>query len=220
MTTRQPWTDTERAVLRALYPEYTAAECAQAMGRTTRSIINQVKQLGLHKSSEWIAQRSREIAQNPNHAARAHRFQPGLVPWNKGQPFQSGGRSAETQFKAGRPAHEASNWLPIGSLRICADGYLERKTTDDPGLVPARRWVAVHRLVWEAAHGPIQPGMIVVFRPGMRTTSDAEITLERLELITRAENMKRNTIHNYPMPIKSLIRAVGRAQRALENRSE
>lgn len=217
---RQPWTDHEREVLRALYPEYSAAECAQAMGRSTWSVINQVDKLGLRKSPEWIAQRSRELAQNPNHGARAHRFEPGLVPHNKGKPFKVAGRSAETQFRPGRPAHEASNWLPIGSERINADGYLERKTTDDPGLVPARRWVAVHRLVWEAANGPIPPGMIVVFRPGMRTTSAAEITVERLELISRAQNMQRNTIHNYPKPIKSLIRAVGRAQRALETRSE
>jgi hypothetical protein len=33
-----------------------------------------------------------------------------------------------------------------------------------------RNWVAVHRLVWEQAHGPVPPGHIVVFRPGRHTT--------------------------------------------------
>jgi hypothetical protein len=217
---RRFWTDAERDQLRTLYPDHSAAECAEAIGRSTRSIINQVKLLGLRKSTEWIARRARERSQEPAHGGRSHRFEKGFTPWNKGKPHPPSGRAAETQFKPGRPAHEASNWLPIGSERINADGHLERKTTDDPGIVPARRWVGVHRLVWEAAHGPIPPGMIVVFKPGMRTTSDAEITVERLELISRAYNMKRNSIHNYPKPIKSLIRAVGRAQRALENRSE
>jgi hypothetical protein len=212
---RRFWTDHERAVLRALYPEYSAAECAQALGRGIASVYNEAHKLGLSKPIDWIARRARERSQEPTHGGRAHLFTKGITPWNKGVPFQSGGRSAETQFKPGRPAHEASNWLPIGSERINADGYLERKTTDDPGLVPARRWTAVHRLVWEAAHGPIPPGFIVVFRPGMRTTSDAEITLDRLELISRAENMRRNSYHNYPKEVAELIQLRGALNRKI-----
>jgi hypothetical protein len=213
--TRRPWTNTERATLRALYPDHSAQECAQALGRSVPAIHMRANALGLRKSLEWISQRSREVALNPSHGARAHRFQPGITPWNKGQPFQSGGRSAETQFKPGRPAHEASNWLPIGSERINADGYLERKTTDDPSLVPARRWVAVHRLVWEATHGPIAPGMVVAFKPGMRTTSAAEITLDRLELMSRAEIMRRNSYHNYPKELAQLIQLRGALNRKI-----
>lgn len=32
--TRQPWTDTERDQLRALYPDHSAQECAYAIGRS------------------------------------------------------------------------------------------------------------------------------------------------------------------------------------------
>jgi len=100
------------------------------------------------------------------------------------------------------------------------DGYLERKVSDDRSIQPARRWVAAHRLVWEAAHGPVPAGHIVRFKPGMHTTVAEQITVDRLELYSRAANMAQNSIHNYPVPVKSLIRAVKRAERALENRSE
>ena len=84
------------------------------------------------------------------------------------------------------------NYVPIGSLRINADGHLERKVTDNPALYPARRWEPVYRHVWEAANGPIPEGHLVIFRPGMKTTKEEEITVDRLECITRAENARRN----------------------------
>lgn len=215
---RHIWTPADRAQLRRIYPIYSAAECAEIIGCSVSSAYNQAHQMGLRKSTDWIAQRARERSLQPEHGGRRHQFRPGHQTWNKGQPFDSGGRSVETRFKAGRAPHENSNYLPIGSLRITRDGLLERKTTDDQTVYPARRWVAVHRLVWEAAHGPIPRGHLVVFRPGMHTTSVEAITLDRLELITRAENMRRNTIHRYPDELKSAIRLIKRAERALENR--
>ena len=121
------------------------------------------------------------------------RFQKGIVPWNKGTHHVAGGRSAETRFKKGRPAHEARNYKPIGSLRIeTKDHYLQRKVTDDPAVFPAQRWVGVHRLVWIEAHGSVPPGHVVRFRDRMFTNVLEEITLDRLECISQAENLRRN----------------------------
>ena len=99
------------------------------------------------------------------------------------------------------------NYVPIGSLRVTKYGSLERKVTDDPSLYPARRWRPVAHLVWEAEHGPIPSGHVVRFKPGMHTIEEAEITLDRLECITLAENMRRNTLHRYPTEIVDAIRA-------------
>lgn len=215
---RHHWTDTDRATLRALYPEFSAAECAAAIGCSVSSVNNQAHALGLRKSREWIARRAAERSARPDHGGRAHQFRPGHATWNKGKTFNSGGRSVETRFKPGRPPSEARNYQPIGAARISKDGYLERKVTDDHP-IPARRWVAEHRLIWEAAHGPIPDGCIVVFKRGMRTTDPAAITADRLELVTRAENMARNTIHNYPAPVKAAMKLLKRAERALEKRT-
>jgi hypothetical protein len=151
------------------------------------------------------------------------RIQPGATPWNKGRPGSTGTQPGcrATQFKKGRPAQDARNYVPIGSLRICADGYLERKLTDDPGVVPARRWVAVHRTVWEAAHGAIPAGHIVVFRLGRKTTDLDKITLDALELLTRAENMRRNSVHSkYPPEVARLVQLRGALTRQINRKAK
>lgn len=186
------WTPEEDAELKRLYAtEASVREIGVALKRTKPSIKNRVHVLALKKSEGHT---------------NAGRFLPGQTSWNKGRKGVCAEGCKATQFKAGRPAHEAANYLPIGSLRVCRDGYLERKVTDDPGLFPARRWVAVHRLVWEAENGPIPPGHVVVFRPRMHTDIEAEITVDRLELITRRELMARNTVHNYPQELRQVIR--------------
>ncbi|MBI2397694.1 MAG: HNH endonuclease [Xanthomonadales bacterium] len=193
------------------------------MGVSLPTIYNAAHRLGLKKSAAFLASdRSRRINRaHQTPAMIATRFQKGLVPHNKGvrRPGWSPGRMSETQFKSGRPASESRNYLPIGTVRICADGYLERKVTDDQSIVPARRWTGVHRLVWEATNGPVPAGHVVVFRPGRVTTEEAQITLDAIELVTRAELMRRNTIHNLPPELADVCRLRGRLVRQINKRS-
>lgn len=174
------WTPMEDDIVRATFPYVHNQVLAGRLGRTEPAIVNRAAKLGVRKAPEYLAQ-------HPT------RFQAGHKPWNTGMKgFQPGGRSVQTQFRKGQMAGQAArNYKPIGSLRINTDGYLERKVTDAHP-VPARRWVGVHRLVWEAAHGPVPPGHVVRFRPGMFTQVLEEITLDRLELISRAEHARRN----------------------------
>ena len=147
-------------------------------------------------------------------------FQPGHEPWNKGKSYQPGGRCRETWFQRGRPANLTHNYLPIGSLRVNRDGYLERKMTDDPSLAPARRWTAVHRLVWQEAHGPVPQGMAVVFKPGTRTTELEGIRLECLEMITRRELMLRNSVHRHGPEIAALVQLRGALVRQINRKAK
>jgi len=195
---RRIWSPDQLDALRRLYPDYAADVVARVLGRPTGSVHAKAAQLGLVKSEAFnLSDRSGRIQRGKQSPAMvATRFGKGQTPWNKGTKGMSGHHTntRATQFKPGRKPEEARNYKPIGSLRISsADGYLERKVTDDPALVPARRWVAVHRLVWEAEHGPIQAGYMVVLRPGMRTSVLEQITTDRLECITRAENGRRNS---------------------------
>lgn len=191
------WSAEDERILRHLYPHHSNQYLAEYFGRDYRSIKNKAVKLGLSKSPEYMA-------------SKPGCFREGQQTWNKGlKGWKAGGRSAETRFKPGRKPEESRNYLPIGSLRLAKDGYLERKVSDDTNLVPARRWTAVHRLIWEAEHGPIEEGMIVGFKPGMRTNVLEEITIDRLECISRAENMRRNTLHRYPKEIVDVIRMRG-----------
>ena len=198
----QPW---QLALLLRNYADSTNADLAAALGRNVPSVMNKAVKLGLVKTAQHRAA-----------ARQGTQFKPGAVPWNKGVPFTSGGRSAQTQFK---PGHRPQTWVPVGSLRINGDGYLDRKTNDEP---PSHRhWTSVHRLVWEAAHGPVPAGHAVVFLPGRRTTVEADITLDALELLTRAELMRRNSVHTrMPPELVALVQLRGALNRQINARSK
>lgn len=220
--TRRPWLSGETDLLRAMYPDTPTERIARLVGRPLRSVYAKAKSLGLGKSAAYY--QHHQAGRLQGERGMAYRFRPGQPAWNKGTHYRAGGRSVETRFKPGRPAQDAHNYLPIGTTRRHRSDYLEKKVTDDPGIYPAGRWAAVHRLVWEAAHGPVPPGYIVVFRPGMKTYVEAEITVDRLELLTRRENMLRNSHHaNFPREVSEIIQlraALTRKIRNRENRHE
>jgi len=129
--------------------------------------------------------------------------------------FVDGQPGVCTRFQPGQmPANRA----PIGTLRINADGYLDRKISST-GYPPAD-WCALHRLVWIEAHGPVPAGHVVVFKPGRRTTQIEDITLDAVELVTRQEQMARNTVHRYPKEVALAIQARGALVRQINKRAD
>lgn len=214
MSRNRLWTATERQLMRDLYPDVPAADIAALLARPVGQVHQCANRMGLGKSAAFMASdRSGRIQRGHQHPSMiASRFQAGITPWNKGVKGSTGTQEGcrATQFKPGRPAEAARNYVPIGSLRISKDGYLERKVTDNPALMPARRWVAEHRLVWEAAHGPIPSGHIVVFRKGApRAAVASAIKAEHLECITRAENAQRNHPRNISPELAKLYQIKG-----------
>ena len=165
------WSPERDQELRSLYPDNSTEVVGELMGLRTSQVYNRAHWLGLHKTAEFMESTKSGRIQRGKKDPRmtSTQFRPGIVPWNKGTNYVAGGRSAETRFQKGRKPEESRNYLPIGSVRVCADGYLERKVTDNPKIVPARRWVAVHRLVWEQVNGPIPAGHVVVYKPGRKT---------------------------------------------------
>jgi hypothetical protein len=219
------WTPEAEAQLRQLYPDLPTVEVARQLGCSESRVNNHAYRLGLKKSE---ARRAEQIEQQVARArtdprVRANQFKPGQVSHNKGRrmPGYAAGRMAETQFKKGRPPSEARNYLPIGSERVDEKRRtVIRKVSDDQSLYPAARWRPVHVLVWEAEHGPVPAGHIVRFRDGMKTLDSARITVDRLELVTLAENMHRNSYHTrYPKELGLAIQARGALMRKI-NRLE
>lgn len=203
------WTPSEQAYLREHYANTPNELLGSVLNRAPRNVAQKARKMGLSKSAQYMAE-------------HGGRFQAGLQPWNKGVPGSTGTQEAcrSTQFKPGRPAELSANYRPIGSVRVAKGGYLEQKVTDDRSLYPARRWVPVHRLVWEREVGPIPPGHIVVFKPGMLTTDLEQITPDRLECISRAENMARNTVHRYGKDIAQLIQLRAAITRQLNKKEK
>lgn len=210
LTRRRPWTSDEVAKLRHLYPDTPMPVMADAFGRPHWSIYNKAFALGLKRSDAYLASEHACRLRRENNPGRGSRFQKGHITWNKGVRFHSGGRSAETQFKAGTLNGRAAQLhMPIGTERVTKDGIRQRKVRDDGP--PQRRWKSAHLILWEEINGPVPAGHIVVFKD--RNTQNIEIG--NLELVTRAENMRRNTIHRYPPELKETIRQLGRLKRAI-----
>lgn len=219
------WTEDEDETLRINWPRFPAFLIAHVLGRGRASIYRRASQLSLKKADDFENQPLAKLwngADDP--ASIAARFKPGSVPANKGmrRPGWSPGRMKETQFKKGRPAIESRNYVAIGTEKVEPKrNLLMRKVTDDPTIFPAQRWRPVHVIVWEEAHGGVPPGHIVVFKPGQKTYEALQITIDRLELVTLAENMRRNSFHNrYPPEIKELLYLKGRVTRRVNKRTK
>jgi hypothetical protein len=196
----KPWTEADLAALRETYPDTSTAALAQQFKRSAATISHKAAALGIRKSAAFLASPASGRMTTGTQRGAGSRFRPGHRTWNTGKRYKAGGRSAETRFPKG---HKPHNWVPVGTYRVNPEGYLDRKVSDAK---PAyRNWVAVHRLVWTKAHGPIPPGHVVTFRPGRHSTKLEEITPDALELITQRESMLRNSVHNLPREIVDVI---------------
>ncbi|MEG0000594.1 hypothetical protein [Comamonas sp.] len=98
--------------------------------------------------------------------------------------------------------------MPVGSYRINKDGHLQRKIGEASG-ANHKRWRNVAELLWIEANGPLPAGHIVIFRPGMRTAVLEEITLDRIECISRADNARRNHPANKSPELARLVQLKG-----------
>lgn len=201
-------------LLRELYPHAKTARIAEFIGRAERPTYQKALGMGLRKTEGYLASVESGRLTKLSLAGIAHRFSKGMKPWNTGIKWDSGGRSHETRFKKGLQPHNAH---PVGSYRLTKDGTLQRKIGTAKGS-NSKRWRGVHELVWIEANGPVPAGHICVFKPGMRTAKLEEITVDRVECISLAENMRRNTYHHYPQPIPQLIQLRGALQRQINRR--
>ncbi|MFO0253383.1 MAG: HNH endonuclease signature motif containing protein [Betaproteobacteria bacterium] len=189
---RPRWKPTPDQVdqLRRRFPTTKTAVLAAEFGVAYHQVARLARQLGVLKDPAWLAGPEGGRT-GTDSRGMGTRFQPGHPTWIAGKRLPGYGNPA-TQFKAG---HMPKNWKPIGSLRVACGGYLQIKLTDTG--YPPRDWVMYHRHVWERDVGPIPAGHSVAFRNGQRLTDPGAITVEQLELVSRAEMMRRNTFHQY-----------------------
>ena len=209
---RKNWSETDWAELVRLYPVTPTRKLAEHFGCSIRSIYCMAQKLKLYKSPDYLTSKeSGRIIKN-EHRGLSSEFKPGHTPPNKGvKGWQAGGRAEQTKWKLG---HKPHNYQPIGTLRVNADGYLERKITSTGH--KNKDWVCVHHLLWKEQHGDIPKKHVLIFKNGDKT----DLNLDNLELITMAKNLERNTIHRFPKKLKqimqakaSLTRRINQAQR-------
>jgi HNH endonuclease len=210
---RKAWTPAQEEFVRQTFPHEPTKVLAIVLKRKVTDVYAKAYQLGLHKSEAYMQAYSELRDDLVRELGMASRFKKGHVPQNAGRKTGTRGRSGETQFK---PKTRPHNFAEIGSLRVTSDGYLERKL-HATGHRPVD-WVPVHRIVWEAAHGPVPADHVVVFREGQRSTELEQITVEVLELVSRAELMRRNGHYQFPLELRQLIQLRGVLTRRINTR--
>lgn len=203
LSPRKIWSDDEIALLKTKYPNERAEDVAKMLGCSIDLVYAKASRLKLKKSE--IFKSSPASGRLDGVRGAAGRFQNGNQSWNKGLHYDVGGRSVETRFKPGKTPH---NTVAVGTTVLATDGYYKTKVAEP------NKWKWTHRMNWEAVHGPIAKGMMLVFKNSDRLNCDPS----NLELITRQEHMSRHTLYRYPKEITQLIQLRGAVQRKINRR--
>lgn len=217
------WSEWEDEVLRQRYPDEPTEVLARELRRAVCAVFNRAQKLGLSKSAAYLESPAACRLRRGDNVGAKHRFPKGHVPANKGlrRPGWTRGRMRETQFKKGeRQGVAAQNWRPVGTILTDTDGYQRIKVREAQpgeayGFGNVRVWPLLNRHVWEQERGPIPPGHSVVFKDGHK----ANCAIENLELVSRADLMRRNSVHNYPPALKQTIRLLGALKRQIRKRT-
>jgi hypothetical protein len=197
------WTEQENTYLVANFADTTNAKLALDLNRSEGGISARASKSGLVKS----VQHQEKVRKNQAKT----QFKTGHTTWNKGQKFVAGGRSIETRFK---PGQKPKNHHPIGHERITRDGNTQRKLTDTG--CTRKDYVNISHIVWIAENGAIPAGHIIRHKDG----NNQNCELSNLQCISKADNMRLNSYHNYPAPIPQLIQLRSALNRQLNNRSK
>ncbi len=207
MTGRTTFTSEEDKRIRKEYLTTPIKKLAAEMGRAATGINGRLKAMGLTIPAEIINQRK-----------LAGSFKMGLNPFNKGKKQheflskEALERVRQTQFKKGQVPH---NWAHYKDGEIVTHRDMGKKGGNKLYKwirVTLRDWRMLHVYNWEKHNGPVPAGYIVVFKNG--DTMNCEVN--NLELITRAENMRRNSIHNYPEEIQKTIRTISKINKKIK----
>lgn len=218
----RPWNAQDLEVLRREFPHVASAAVAETLRRSLSSVNNTAYKLGIHKTPEYLASPAACRLRRGDGAGAATRFQKGAVPHNKGlrRPGWAPGRMRETQFRPGeRAGIAAKNWRPVGTILPDAEGYLRIKVREAVpceayGFGNVRVWPLLHRHNWRQVKGEIPAGHALVFRDGNRANCD----VDNLELLSRGDLMRRNTIHNLPKELVEVIQLTGAIKRKVRER--
>ena len=208
------WTPEQLALLRELYPHNKTEIVAIELNRSLSGCYRMAAKLGFNKSAAYLASPDACRLRREGEIGKNYRFKKSHDTWNKGVKGINCPGCRATQFKKGvRQGVAIKLYQPISSERISKNGYLQRKVNDDLPL--QRRWRGVHIILWEAQNGPLPKGHAIVFRNGDKK----DVRLDNLELVTRAELMRRNSFHNnYPKEVGKLILLRGALNRKINRR--
>lgn len=182
-------------IIRERYPFEPTKKIADDLGLSEGSVYNRAYAMGIKKDPVYL----RSTQYPPGYlGGKATQFQKGQTPPNKGQKMSKDlyEKVEKTMFKKG---NKPMNTQPIGTIHQRKDTggkmYLYIKLADS-------KWQLLNRYTWEMHNGPIPKGMVVVYKDGNYLNND----INNLMMITKKENMARNTIQRLPKELQQVMR--------------
>jgi len=182
-------------IIKERYPFEPTKKIADDLGLSESSVYNRAWAMGIKKDPVYL--RSTQFP--PGYlGGKATQFKKGQIPPNKGQKMSTEvyQKVAKTMFKKGS---KPVNTQPIGTIHQRKDTggkmYQYIKLADS-------EWQLLNRYTWEQHNGPIPKGMVVVYKDGNYLNND----INNLLMITKKENMARNTIQRLPKELQQVMR--------------
>ncbi len=178
-------------ILKAEYLSMPIKSLARHIGKSHTGVRGRMRQLGLTIPKELAEQRKAASQRKVGH-----------IPFNKGKR-QTEYLSAEQIERCRKTCYQKGN-IPAntgkdGDIKIRFNS--KRKIYSVWIRLSLANWVKLHVYNFEKANGPVPKGYCVAFKD--RDTLNCD--LDNLELISREENMRRNTIHNLPQDLKEVL---------------
>ena len=181
-------------IIKQRYPFEPTKKIADDLNLTESQVYNRAFAMGIKKDPVYL--RSTQFPAGYL-GGKATQFKKGQIPPNKGQKMSKEvyEKVSATMFKKGSVP---SNTQPVGTINKRQDtngkfySYIK---------VANQNWQLLNRYLWEQNFGKIPPGMIVIFKDN----NEDNFEISNLELISKKENMLRNTMHQYPLEIKQIL---------------
>jgi hypothetical protein len=193
-------------IIRQRYPFEPTKKIADDLGLSESSVYNRAWSMGIKKDPTYL--RSTQFP--PGYlGGKVTQFKKGHTPANKGQKMSTDvyQKVAHTMFKKG---NKPMNTQPIKTIHQRSDKsgkmYLYIKLADS-------NWQLLNRYTWEQYHGPIPKGLIVAYKDGNYLNND----IDNLMLLTKKENMARNTIQRFPVELQKLIKINCKLNKKIKN---
>jgi hypothetical protein len=212
---RKLWTPDELAIMEILYPDTDTRVIAKGFGRTVISVGNQAALMGVKKTPEYLsALPSKKFLK----AGAKTRFKKGNISFNKGKTWgefmskQGQKNSLKTAFKKGNvPTNTKEKDGVITSRHHKRSNWTEKFIRISIG-----KWIPLRHYNWEKVNGKVPKGMIVA----LKNPSLGSYEVENLELITKAQNMARNTIIRYPEEVQQTMRVLKKLNRTIVDKKQ
>lgn len=206
------WTEQENDFLRERFPFTKTIELCKELNRSYSSLSQQARILGLKKDAEFLKALLKEGYAVLMEKGAVYRYKKGDQSANKGKKQheymtpEAIAKTVNSRFKKGQ---SPKNTKYDGHERVNVDGYVEIR-------VAQGKYKLKHRVIWEQHHGPVAKGMVVAFKDGNKLNCN----IDNLEVITMQENMKRNSIHNYPTEIVEIVQLKGVITRKINQKKK